>query len=369
MTTSLTFTEPARPLPVLDQADVLVLGGGPGGVSAAVAAARTGARTILVERFGCFGGTWTSGILSAIMPFPFVKGIFEEITDLLKEKNSWNPWGKNYGCGASYDTEAAKIVLDQFVTQAGVKPYFFAQASGVLKTGSHIDCVIIESKEGRQVITAKQFIDSTGDGDISSLAGVPFSYGRAEDHACQPMTMIFKMEGVQDDRAQAYLTTDPRCAKAWQAAKAKGEVTNPREDVLLGVMPKPGQWNFNATRILGKNASKIQDVTEATIEARRQVDELARFMRKYIPGFENAVVSETAPHIGVRESRRIHCDYTITADDVIKVPLLTTASPGATGTSTSIAPREPERRAFTLLKGSGTRFPTAASGPKASTTC
>jgi hypothetical protein len=313
------YEEPARRLPVIAEADVLVIGGGPGGIGAAVAAARNGAKTILVERFGSFGGTWTAGILSAIMPYPFVKGIFLEVVQRWTEAGGWNTWGDKYGAGGSYDSEAAKVVLDRLVTEAGVTPFFFAQASAVIREGSRITGVIIESKEGRQVILAKVVIDSSGDGDVSALAGVPVEQGRSGDGAVQPMTMIFKMTGVDDAALEAYRLTDLQLTREWQAAKARGEVTVPREDVLLGRNPRAGEWNFNTTRIVGKDGTKLRDVTDAMIEGRRQVFEVAAFLRKRIPGFQNAVVSETAPHIGVRETRRVRCDYTITADDIMNV--------------------------------------------------
>jgi hypothetical protein len=124
---------------------------------------------------------------------------------------------------------------------------------------------------------------------------------------------------VDDARAQASKEADPDFARAWQAAKARGEVTVPREDVLASRNPKPGEWNFNTTRIINKDATKLRDVTDAMIEGRRQVAEVAAFLRKNVPGFENAVVSETAPHIGVRESRRIRGDYTVSTKDIVDV--------------------------------------------------
>lgn len=317
------YEEPARTLPVIAEADVLVVGGGPGGIGAAVSAARNGAKTILVERFGSFGGTWTAGILSAIMPFPYVRGLFGELVAGWHKGGGWQSsgWGghEGWGAGGNYDSEVAKVVLDRLVVDAGVTPLFFAQVVGVIRDGRRLRGVIIESKEGRQVIFAKMIIDSSGDGDVSVLAGVPADQGRESDGAVQPMTMIFKMTGVDDERARAAKAADHDFAKAWQAAKARGEVTVPREDVLTNNNPTPGEWNFNTTRIINKDGTKLRDVTEAMIEGRRQVAEVAAFMRKNIPGFENAVVSETSPHIGVRETRRIRGDYTISAKDIVEV--------------------------------------------------
>ncbi len=329
------FREPARQLEVLDHADVLVLGGGPGGVGAALAAARAGARVVLVERFGAFGGTWTSGLLSSIMPYPHVKGVFHEIVTRLEKNGGWRCAGRDdpydwrtkshraptrrpHGWGGTYDAEKLKVVLDEMILEAGVVPYFFLVAAAVLRDRDQIRGVVVESKEGRRVITADLFIDATGDGDIAALAGVPVSAGRESDGEMQPMTMIFKMDGVDDAAATAACVDDPSLARAWQAAKRRGEVTVPRENVLLSPMPVPGQWVFNTTRIIGRDGTRVRDVSSAMIEGRRQVDEVARFLRRHIPGFAQARVSETAAHIGVRETRRVRCDYTITGEDLMR---------------------------------------------------
>lgn len=320
MSANRTLHEQARDLPVLDEADVLVIGGGPGGIGASIAAARNGMRTILVDRFGTFGGTWTSGLVTSIMSFPFVRGVFEEISTRIAAHNSaWKNYGEGYGALANYDTEVAKYVLDQMVVEAGVRPYFFAQAASILMEGARIIGVVVESKQGRQVITGRQIIDASGDGDIAVMAGVAWQSGREEDGACQPMSLMFKVAGVDDERASAYVRQDPNMAKAWQAAKERGELSVPREDVLAGQLPRLGFWQVNGTRIIGKDATRLQDVTEAMIEGRRQVMEIANFFRKNIPGFEKSFVCETAPHVGVRESRRIRCDYEVSTEDIVNV--------------------------------------------------
>jgi hypothetical protein len=319
--TSQKFIEPARELEVIADADVVVVGGGPGGFGAAISAARNGAKVLVLERFGALGGTWTYGILSAIMNNTSVRGIFTETQREMERRGGWRWWRKNDpSSGGNFDSEVAKVVLDDMAAKAGVTVYYFALVTHVFKSedGRRITGVVIQSKEGRHVVTGKVFIDSSGDGDVSALAGVPYEMGREGDHAMQPMTMIFKLDNVETALAEAYVATDADCRRAWQAAKARGEVTVPRDCLLLAPMPKPGQWQFNSTRLLGYDGTKLRDVSAATTEARRQVAEIAAFMRKNIPGFENSVVAETAPHIGVRETRRIKCDYTMTGDDIRK---------------------------------------------------
>ncbi len=313
------FIEPARELEVIADADVVVIGGGPGGFGAAIAAARNGAKTIVLERFGALGGTWTYGILSAIMDNTSVRGIFTEFQREMEKRGGWRWWREgDPSSGGNYDSEVAKVVLDEMASQAGVFVYYFAQVSHVFKSedGHRVTGVVVQSKEGRHVVTGKIFIDSSGDGDVSALAGVPYDIGRKSDGALQPMTMIFKLDNVDSQRAWDYLITDHNFGRAWQKAKALGEVTVPREDVLAAAMPKPGQWQFNATRLLGYDGTKLRDVSAATTEARRQVAQITTFMRNHIPGFEKAIVAETAAHIGVRETRRVRCDYTMTGDDI-----------------------------------------------------
>lgn len=326
------YIEPPQELPVLDRADVVVVGGGAGGVGAAIAAARNGARTILLERFGTLGGTWTSGLLSMIMVNWTARGIFEEFRRHLAERGAWKEiidgsW--NFWAGptppadpasyeGSYDAETAKVVLDEMAAAAGVQVYYFAQVVHAFRSddGRRVVAVVIQSKEGRQVIEGTVFVDSSGDGDLAALVGASFEIGRPGDSALQPMTLIFKLANVDSPRALEYLKTDGGCAKAWAAARDRGEVTVPREFVILSPSPKPGLWNFNSTRLQGYDGTKLKDVSAAMIEGRRQAAEVAAFMRKNIPGFENALLSETAAHIGVRETRRIKCDYTITGPDI-----------------------------------------------------
>jgi len=312
------FIEPARELEIIGDADVVVIGGGPGGFGAAISAARNGARVLVLERFGALGGTWTAGILSAIMNNTSVRGVFTEYQRELEKRGGWRWWREDDpSSGGNYDSEVAKVVLDDMAAKAGVTVYYFAQVAHVFKNGDgrRITGVVIQSKEGRHVVTGKVFIDSSGDGDVSALAGVPFEMGREGDHAMQPMTMVFKLDGVDNARAQAYFVTDPDCRKACLAARARGEATV-QEGVLTHPMPKPGQWQFNATRVLGYDGTKLRDISAATTEARRQVVQIATFMRNHIPGFEKSIIAETAPHIGVRETRRIRCDYTMTGDDI-----------------------------------------------------
>lgn len=311
------YIEPARELPVIAHADVVVVGGGPGGVAAALGAAKQGADTLLVERFGTFGGTWTSGILSTIMPFPFVKGFFSDIIDELSKRGGGFYPNKKTGI-FRYDSECMKCVLDDLICQSGVSPLFFVNFCSAWVEGQRVKAIVVESKEGRGVITGNWFIDSSGDGDLCASANVPFEMGRDHDGALQPMTLIFKMDQVDTEKAMAVKKKDPGFTQALAQARSRGEITFEREEVLSSPLPKQGQWHCNTTRILNKDGTKIKDVSEAMIEGRRQANEVHQLLKKYVSGFENSVISETAPHIGVRETRRIQCDYTMTQNDIVQ---------------------------------------------------
>ncbi len=325
------FTLPARELQILDEADVVVVGGGAGGIGAAIAAARGGAKTILIERFGTLGGTWTSGLLGMIMVNWTARGIFEEFRRRLATLGAWNEiresweyWGGDVppedaaSYEGTYDAETAKIVLDEMAAEAGVQIYYFTQVVDVFKSvdGRRVTGVAVQSKQGLHGIAGRIFIDSSGDGDLSALAGAQFEVGRPSDGALQPMTMIFKLDNVDTPCALEYLKDDGGCRRAWQSAKTRGELTVPRDCAVLNPGPKAGQWMFNSTRLQGFDGTNTRDVSSAMVEGRRQVAEVTTFMRKNIPGFAHAVLSETAAHVGVRETRRIRCDYTVTGEDI-----------------------------------------------------
>ena len=245
----------------------------------------------------------------------------------------------------TYDAETAKLVLDEMAADAGVRIYYFAQVVHAFKSedGRRVTAVAIQSKEGRHVIEGKVFIDSSGDGDLAALAGAAFEIGRPADAALQPMTMIFKMDNVDTERALAYMHGEGGWGfqRDWKAAKARGEVTIHRDSVITNPSPKPGQWSFNCTRLQGYDGTRLKDVSAAMIEGRGQVAEVTAFMRKYIPGFENAILAETASHIGVRETRRVKCAYTITGETSPTERSTRTRLPAATGLSMFTAPLGP----------------------------
>jgi hypothetical protein len=293
---------------------VLVAGGGPAGLAAAVAAARQGVRTMLVERYGFLGGMATAGLVNPFMLWDpklgqLVGGIFQEMLDRLSARGGYSgPRQRN-----AFDPEAFKAVADEICLEAGVQVRMHTLLTDAGVRNGRITTVRTESKSGRERLRARVFIDCTGDADLAHRAGVPCDEGREEDGLTQPMTLNFRMANVDVERMP------PRAEinRLYDAAKADGRVRCPRENVLLFYALQPDVVHFNTTRVTGKSGVDASDLTEAEVEARRQTQDLVAFLRSDVSGFENAYLQQTAAQIGIRESRRIRGEYILTAEDVL----------------------------------------------------
>ena len=200
-----TFSEPERDIPVVEETDVVVCGAGPAGVCAAIAAARTGARTRLIELHGCLGGVWTAGALSWIIDSADKPGIMAEITGELERRGARatrGPGGKNY----AYDVEAMKLLLEEMCVEAGVDVRLHTRVVAAARDGDNrLSVVITESKSGREAWAAKVFVDATGDGDLGALAGCGFDMGSPETGAVQPMSLMAWITGVQFDEIESFV--------------------------------------------------------------------------------------------------------------------------------------------------------------------
>jgi len=298
----------------ISEHDVIVAGGGTAGIAAAVAAARNGADTILVERYGFLGGTMTAGLVNPFMTFhagkeQIIKGIFQEIIDRLKDTGGYDEKTK------AFDSEIMKLVLDQMIKEADVKLLLHTYITDALVTKENIiKGIEAYNKSGRQVVLGKVIIDATGDGDVAVMAGAPYEKGREEDGLTQPMTLNFRMGGVDVER----MPSREKINKLFEEAKAKGEIKIPRENVLYFPTTRRGEIHFNTTRIVKVDGTKADDLTYAEIEGRRQMAELIKFLKEKVPGFENAYLLMSAVQVGVRETRRIIGEYVLTGEDVIK---------------------------------------------------
>lgn len=282
--------------------DVIVAGGGTAGVAAAVAAARNGADTILIERYGFLGGTMTAGLVNPFMTFhadgeQIIEGIFQEIIDRLRGMNGYDERTR------AFDVEVMKLILDQMVREAGVKLMLHTCVIDVLMQGNIIRGVEVHNKSGKQIVLGKVVVDATGDGDVAVIAGAPYEKGRRKDGLTQPMTLNFRMGGVDLER----MPPRDEINRLFREAKARGEISILRENVL---------W-FPTTRIIKVDGTNAEDLTYAEIEARRQMLELIKFLKK-VPVFENAYLLMSGVQIGIRETRRIIGEYVLTGEDILK---------------------------------------------------
>lgn len=296
---------------ITPQHDVIVIGGGTAGVAAAVAAGRNGVGTLLIERYGFLGGSMTASLVNPFMEFhaggeQIVCGIFQEMIDRLKDLYGYDERTQ------AFDVEAMKLVADQMVKEAGVKLLLHTCVIDALVEGNAIRGIDVHNKSGRQVILGKVIVDATGDGDVAAMAGAPYEKGRKEDGLTQPMTLNFRMGGVDVER----MPTGEEINRCYKGAKARGDVTIPREDVLWFPTMRRGEIHFNTTRIVRADGTSAEDLTRAEVEGRRQMAELAKFLKAEVAGFEEAYLSSSAAEIGIRESRRIMGEYVITGEDI-----------------------------------------------------
>jgi hypothetical protein len=326
-----TVVEPSREIPVLGRFDVVVVGGGPGGVASAIAASRMGARVALVERHGFLGGTATAMMVDNFFPFRAgtkwaVRGIAWDIVERLKalgavEEAPSNREDQPYGfkeCGRVYfHTETLKVLLDRLMEEYKIFVILHTLAAAPLQKGNRVEGIVVESKSGRRAILAPVVIDGSGDGDIAYRAGAPFEMRRPGD-GLQPMTLEFVVSGIDRDRFREYLQNDNYgFRREIQIARARGEfVGRDRFDfhrlTTGGVMT-----GINVTRMHDVDPTDSQDLTRAEIEGRRQATVDVAFLRKYIPGFKECEITAFATQAGARESRRFVGGYMLEDRDLL----------------------------------------------------
>lgn len=323
--------EPARRTEVLAEVDVCVLGGGPAGLAAAVSAARGGARTLLVERYGFLGGMGTAGGVTNFAGLygrrggqmqQLVHGVVDELLERIDRLGGLNqPQDGLQGRirVRSYDTSAYKCAADDWLLDAGVRLLFHALAVGCTMDGGRIDALLVETRSGRRAIRAREFIDASGDADLAHHAGVPYELGDGAGSALFPSTMA-RIGNVDAGRARAAVG-EFKAIDALMAAAA-GRYRFPRAGAILRPQRNPSEWRANVTQLANArgqavDATNAEELSAAEVEGRRQIVEYLRFLRAEVPGFEAAELTEIAPQVGIRESRRIVGAYALTGEDVL----------------------------------------------------
>ncbi|MBR4082599.1 MAG: FAD-dependent oxidoreductase [Clostridia bacterium] len=306
--------------------DVIVAGGGPAGVAAAVSAARLGAKTALVERFGVLGGMLTSGHVQPILGRAEGYTMYDEVVALLSEGHDvGKPHVTRNGREVSVDLEEAKHRLLKLCLDAGVYVYLQTPVIDVVKEGDRVTGLTVCTAMGPETLSAHAVVDATGDGYAAMRAGAPFEMGRA-DGRCQPATLEFNVEGVAPGcdfmcyggSSPITLPDGRRYADVCKEACAKGELPENVSIVRVHYTLQPGERNINATQANGFNTLTPEGATGAEILLREQVAPIVAFLKKTVPGFENIRVKSSATALGVRETRRFVGDYVISDEDVEK---------------------------------------------------
>lgn len=301
--------------------NLVVAGGGLTGVAAAVSAAREGMSVLLVEKSGCLGGAASNCLVYPFMPYwtklPGSKagenkkylsqGIFKEI----KERNDKYVSDCNE---KEFNSEYLKIVLDDMTSEAGVEVLFHSVVYGVKTSGRQITAVEITSKGQNIIAQADFFVDATGDGDLFYLAGCDYQLGRDSDGFCQPMTTCFRMSGVDLD---LFTEDRPRLQQLYKEKQAKGELINPREDILVFFGVGEDVLHFNSTRVVKLDPTNPFEISRAEVLARRQIHELISFLKENSKAFDESALISIAVNIGVRESRKLKGMHVLTADELI----------------------------------------------------
>lgn len=307
----------SKQLPVWKEYDVLVCGAGPAGICAAVSAARQGARTALVERYGIPGGNLTSGCVGPILGSVSPGTMRDEVVALLGVPDN----DMDGTTGVAHDMERAKIALTKLLDEKNLDVYLQTPVADAWMEGNRIRGAVVCTKEGLRALAAQTVIDATGDGDVAVFAGCDYQKGR-EDGLMQPVTVEFTLDNVDEDRGifcigdiddvsfrgQRFLD--------WTKAQAEQGII-PKNTAAVRLHPTvyPGSRQVNTTQVNGVDSTKVETLYRAELELRQQMEVLTDFFRRQLPGYEHCKIVGSASTTGIRESRRITGDYCITGQE------------------------------------------------------
>ena len=328
-----------RPVNSNNAYDVIVTGGGPAGVAAAIASAESGAKTLLVEAMGELGGTGTAGGVSHWLGGRFadcsgfvIGGLFRRFAEAAAaegfallpqpEKQGYSPFGwdgnPHLTAGVPFDRWRMSEFLDRQCLAAGVELLFLTRLVGCTTGGDKITSVTLHNKSGLFDLAASQFIDATGDADLAAAAGVPFRVGRDSDHLTAPATLEFQVEGVDEAALSGYINEHHanRMLAEIRRLTEQGIWKFPYDRFICVRMPEEGVFLINTSLLTGVNGLDGRSVSDAMVRGRRESFELLELMRKHFPGFRHAKLRCIAALPGIRETRRIDGKFTLTVRDL-----------------------------------------------------
>ncbi|MEO8606628.1 MAG: FAD-dependent oxidoreductase [Chloroflexota bacterium] len=314
----------SQELAVVAEAEVVVLGSGSAGSTAAIAAARAGADTLLVERYGFLGGTSTM-VLDTFYGFytpadsaiRVVDGIPWEIVERLYSYDMVIERPSSYGAGqaVTYDPTTLKVVWEQAALNAGARLLLHTFCVDVLMEGAKIAGLVIASKRGLGLIKGKVFVDASGDADLVFRSGAPFEAAGSDGQTAQSLTTTFRLGGVNLEQAKS--VKHDELVSRMKAANVSGDYRLPREEGSVHRTPQADVVATNMTRVAYVDGTDPVELTKAEVEGRKQGLEYARFLREQIPGYEQSYLMNFSTQIGIRETRRIWGEYRLTREDVL----------------------------------------------------
>ena len=318
---SKSVVEHQREIPIKGVFDVVVCGGGPAGVAAAIESGRTGAKTLLIEANGCLGGVWTSGLLTWILDYNYQSGLLREITEKLTKRGARCPIDTS-NSSFSFEPEAMKLLLDELCTEAGVTIRFHTRVCSAYLKKKRLTHVITESKSGREAWKANIFVDATGDGDLAAQAGCGFDLGDPNNNqATQPFSLLglltgLNFEDVKDHTRWAGDKNSVSKKRLLEAIQKGGFEPSYRLPTLFPITQN--LFMIMANHEYGYSALNADEVTKATLLARKEFWNTVDALRNNGGIWKDVKIVATAEQIGTREGRRIHGYYTVTADDLVK---------------------------------------------------
>ena len=310
-----TYHENAKELPIAGEYDVIVAGSGPAGTAAAVMAGRMGAKVLIIEWNNAIGGISTSGMMSH-WTGSVTSSLYTEILQRSADMNEGEQKGK---IQQLINPENLKTVYLDMLKDANVDVLLYTFVCGVVMEGDQLTGVITESKSGRRVFRSKVVVDGTGDGDVAAFAGVEYHKGRESDGKMQPTTLMFKVAGVDMSRAVLLGSFEStyQTEKGELQALAKEHIPYPAGHLLAYKSTLPGIVTCNMTNCTDIDGTKAEDLTKAEIVCRSQMPAIVKYLREFVPGFENCYIISAGSMMGVRETRHFKGVYTLNENDIL----------------------------------------------------